>query len=276
MSLINEGLNRPANFDGSIGAAQEARQKMNNEERRKFEQDRLKFEVESQDFPELISAMYIDSKQLSTAINNLMRSIFNDFFGTRLEITANHQLMASIFFSEDNAKKDGDRYNAIERIFTNKTLNNAEGRIEALNQFSAFGRRNLYRISKNGDELLRDVIPNQFINRETLKVDWSKVTNEGSMQTNGIYQNQIYVQVMIDITKVLKIMFGSKNKAGEEVQYAIQIGQPLNPTMTPLGEMKANEWQLLILRSNSDAVRNLASKLGYNFGNGSDLGIVTD
>jgi len=275
MSLINEGLNRPANFEGSIGASQEERHKLNQKERKDFEESRLKFEIEPQEFPDLVRAMHTDTQQLSITINALMRAIFADYYGCKIEITNNRALLASIYFSEEPSHKNTGKYNGIERIVNKSTLNNAEGRIEALNQFSAFGRRNVYKITKEADQLLRDVIPNQFINKETLKVDWSKVTNEGSVQSNGIYQCRIYVQVMIDINKVLKILFGAGDE-NYEAQYAVQVGAPINPSMTSMGEFRSDKWHLLLFRSNSSAVRQLASDLGYNFGSSADLGIVTE
>jgi hypothetical protein len=274
MSLINEGLNRPANFEGSILTSQEQRKKLNAEERREFEKKRLKLEVAPQEFPGLISAMCIDSEQLAITINALMRSIFSDFHGSKLEVTGNRQLVTSLFFSEDARAKGNGTCNAIEQIINKNSMNNAEGRIEAINQFSAFGRRHLYKMTKEADEMLRDIIPSQYINRETLKVDWDKVMTEGSIQTNGIYQSRVYVQVMVDLNKILKIIFGSGSDQ-QDMQYNVFVGNPINPAVTPIGEVRSNKWQLFVMRCEAKSVREMAQNLGLVWGSGADLGIVT-
>jgi hypothetical protein len=272
--MINEGLNRPANFEGSISAEQEQRRKLSTEERKEFEKNRLKLDVQPQEFPGLITAMYIDSKQLAHAINSLMGSIFCDYYGSKLEINGNNrQLVATLFFSEDSSGTG--KYHAIERVINKDNLNTAEGRINALNQFSTYGRRNLYKMTKEADEMLRDIIPSQFINRDTLKIDWSKVMMEGSTQSNGIYQSKVYTKLMIDLNKLLKVMFGRGNK-DEEFQYNVNVGNPINPSIDYYGQQKSTIWQLYIMRCNAKTVREMAQSLGLVWGSEIEQGIIVD
>jgi hypothetical protein len=274
MSLINEGLNRRSNSIGSMGAMQDKRKKMNEEERREFEKNRLKFDVQTQEFPDLISAMYIESQELAHAVTVLMRTVFNDFYGTQIEISNNRELIASVYFTD--IQKGEGFCKAIEPVLGKDDLNTSEGQFQAINQYSSFGRRNSYKFTKDASQILLDIVPNSAINRDSLKIDWNKIMAEGTMfSSNGFNSNQLYVRILIDLNKVLKAMFGS-GKEGEDMRYMVSVGNPINPTISPTGEMVAKNWQLFVMRCEAKSVGKMAQSLGLIYGNGAELGIVTD
>lgn len=276
MSIINSGLNAPSPFIGSIGEQQSAAKNRTKEELAEWDRTRLHISVELKEFPDLISTMYADTQMLSMAINGVLNLVFSDYYGSKIEIVQNRQLFASVFFSEDSSKAAGaQQYKAIEPVISKDKMNSADSRINALNHFASFGHRNVYKITEKGDQLLRDVIPDSAINRNTGKVDWSKIMTEGSLNQNGIWASRSYVQVSIDLNKMLKVMYGGRTDDGGSWEYMVNVGSPVNPVMTPLGETRANKWQLFIMRANKKDVEDMARMMGFNFG-GNDMNIVTN
>jgi hypothetical protein len=278
MSIIGnnyQGLNAPAPIVGSIGAQQDGAKKRTKKELAEWDASRLHIGVDFKEFPDLISTMYSDTQMLSMGINGVLNRVFADYYGSKIEIVQNRQIMTSIFFSEDSSKTpDPNQYKAIELIISKDKLDTADSRIAAINHVASFGSRHLYKITEQGDQLLRDIIPNSVINRESGKIDWAKITVEGSFNTQGIWATRSYVQVSIDLNKMLKVMYGGRTSDGGEWEYMVNVGNPVNPVMTPLGETRANKWQLFVMRANRKDVEDMARAMGFNFG-GNDLNIVT-
>lgn len=278
MSIIGSsysGLNAPAPIVGAFGAQQEHAKKKTKEELAKWDHDRLHMGVKFKEFPDLISTMYSDTQLLSMGINGIMNKIFSDYYGAKIEIVQNRQLMTSVFFSEDSSKQpEPGQYKAIEPIISKDKMNTADSRIAAINHVANFGSRHLYKITDQGDQLLRDIIPDNVINRDSGKIDWAKIMIEGSFNQQGIWSARSYVQVSIDIKKILKVMYGGKTSDGGEWDYMVNIGNPINPVTTPLGETRANKWQLFVMRANRKDVEDMARALGLTWGT-NDLNIVT-
>ena len=277
MSILgSNGLNSPI---GAIGA-QLQDQKNNNsrkskEELAKWDASRLHISTEPKDFPDLIATMYADTQTLSMAINGVLSPIFSDYYGSKVEIVQNRQLYSTIFFSEDASKKAlKDQFKAIEPVISKDQLNSADNRIAAFNHLASFGKRNMYKVTKEADEMLRDIIPDGAINKDNGNVDWNKIMQEGSFNQQGIWSSRTYVQISIDLGKMLKVMYGGISSDGGEWEYMVNVGAPINPVMTPLGDTRANKWQLFIMRCNSRDVKDMARSLGFAFGN--DLNIITD
>ena len=278
MSIIGSsytGLNAPAPIVGAFGAQQESAKKKSKEELAKWDHERLHMGVKFKEFPDLISTMYSDTQLLSMGINGLMNRIFSDYYGAKIEIVQNRQIMTSVFFSEDSSKQpEPGQYKAIEPIISKEKMNTADSRIAAINHVANFGSRHLYKITDQADQLLRDIIPDNVINRDNGKVDWAKIMIEGSFNQQGIWAARSYVQIGIDIKKILKVMYGGKTSDGGEWDYMVNVGNPINPVTTPLGETRANKWQLFVMRANRKDVEDMARALGLTWGT-NDLNIVT-
>lgn len=276
MSIINAGLNAPSPIIGSIGEQQENARNKTKEELAEWDRKRLHIGVEPKEFPDLISTMYADTQMLAMAINGVLNAVFSDYYGSKIEIVQNRQLLTTIFFSEDaNKTAAPGQYKAIEPVISKDKLNSADHRIAAINHMASFGHRNVYKMTDQADQLLRDIIPDNVINRNTGKIDWAKIVVEGTLNQNGIWASRNYVQVSIDLNKMLKIMYGGATDDGGYWEYMVNVGSPINPVMTPLGETRANKWQLFIMRANRRDVEDMANLMGYQFGMNS-MNIVTN
>ena len=237
----------------------------------------LKFDPKPIDFPALYSTAYFDTQSLCKLINNLFKDLFQDYYGSRIEIVQNRSLMCSIFFSDNSSFQTNEApYRAIEPILQKDKIKSGEDKINAFNHVTSHGRQNNYQLTEQGKQLLSRVINNSFVNNMNGKIDWKKVTAEGSFQTNaGMYgSTKSYFQVMIDLVKILKAAYGSITDDGGRWQYSIDIGNPINPAQVGNGNTLANKWQIFVTRVNSNDVNKIAEEYGYTI-DINNIGIVT-
>ena len=251
-------------FDPKAAAAE-------TESTQKSSDKRLKIEPVPLEFPALINTLATDTNSMASIINSLFRPVFSQYKGSKIEVVQNRQLQCSIFFV-DKAPEEG-KYKAIQSII-NKDNDSTENRIFAMNQFNSFksGNRKMYKLTDDAKELLYDFIPSNFFNRDG-KVNWGNVVREGTYQTVP-FQQEIYVQVAVDLYKVLKAIYGSKSEDGGHWNYLLNVNYPINNSNMMIAQPVSNKWQLLIMRVNSKNVETLAAQYGFTM-NSNQLGIVT-
>lgn len=223
-------------------------------------------------FPTLVDILYNDTTGLAAMVNSLFRPVFSQYKGSKIEVVQNRQLLCSIFFV-DKAPEEG-KYKAIQSII-DKDNNSSESRIFAMNQFFSFknGNRKWYKLTNEAKDLLLDFIPNQFFDGNG-KVRWDNAVREGSYQLAAFTQ-EVYIQVAIDLYKVLKAVYGSDAPDGGKWQYQVNIGFPVNPVNTMVGQQVANKWQVFIMRVNSKDVDSIASQYGFATAS-NQMGIITN
>lgn len=263
MSVINAAPD--LSFDPSKAAAEtEAAETQETGKRIKIEPVPIKFNA-------LVDILYNDTTGLAAIVNSLFRPVFSQYKGSKIEVVQNRQLLCSIFFV-DKAPEEG-KYKAIQSII-DKDNNSSENRIFAMNQFYNIksGNRKWYKLTKEAKELLTDFIPNQFFDGNG-KVRWDNAIREGSYQI-APFQQEVYMQVAIDIYKVLRAVYGNEAPDGGQWNYQVNIGFPVNPVNTMVGQQIANKWQVFIMRVNSKDVDALASQYGFATGS-NQMGIVT-
>lgn len=232
-----------------------------------------KIEVDKEfPFPSLFEVMYTDTEEFPAIINGLLRPLFADYYGSKVEIVNNKQLYTTIFFTEKPNNNDVDKYTAIERVIKSNENNTAEARIQTLNHMSNYGKTKLFKLTDVAQEMLKDIIPQPFINNKGV-VDWNKVVYESSaLLMNGNPQATPYVQVVVDVSKILGCIYG-KATNGENWQYMIQVNNPIAPISTPHGTV-SNKWQLFITRVSTSYAQAIASQFGFVIGN-NNMGIIT-
>lgn len=227
-------------------------------------------------FPSLFEVMYTDTEEFPTFINGLLRPMFVDFYGSKVEIVQNKQLYSTIFFTEkygyDNKDHQDGPYAAIERIVKKDGNRSADARIQSINHMSNYGRTKLFKLTTEAQEALQDIIPSNFINKDNGKIDWNKIVYESSaLLTNGA-QATPYVQVAIDINKVLQKLYGG-TADGTQWQYMVNVNNPIAPVATPHGTV-SSKWQLFITRVSTQWAQEIASQFGFVIGS-NNLGIIT-
>jgi hypothetical protein len=203
-------------------------------------------------------------------INSLMNSLFVNYQGSDITITPTRQIVTSLFFMDKGQKAEPSvgKYDSI----INVAQNNKDS-IAAINNLISSNRKT-YELSDEAKELLVDVIPNSFINYNNGKVKWEGVTKETTARNNFTAQQTVYLQVMVDLNKVLKLVYGSTSSNGGNCVYNIQVLKPINPVLSPNGTIES-KWILSLQRANTKDIENVASDMGISFG-ANPLGIVTD
>lgn len=260
-----------------VDLSQHSAKEMTEKEIQEFESKRKHITLQDlPEFPQLMSTMYTDSYKFCQSIGNLLRPIFNDFYGARLDVVQNQGIYLYAFFTPTNAAKDSRKINAVEPIVDTKSKS-SDSIINAMNHLYSYGSSKTMKITKEADELLRDIIHDGAINYKTTKVQWDRVAREGNVsEANGFNysSNRPVMQIMLDPNKLLKVMYGDRTTDNGTWEYMITVGNPINPTRNAFGELSASTWQLFIMRCNSRDVKAKAADLGLVFG-GNDLGIIT-
>lgn len=236
----------------------------------------LHITTEKLDFPDLIATMYSDTEKLCYLINSLFRPVFSDYYGSKVEIVQNRQLYTTIYFHDNGLNNTtSGQYRGIERIIDKNNLNNAEDRINAINKFmtTTVNNRKFYKLTNEAKQLLKDVIPSQFINKANGHVNWDNLMRECTSQ-NQFGQSQICIQIVVDLVRIIKLLYGARSDNGGVWNYMINVGSPINPINTPNGGILSNKWQIFIMRTNSKDVTEVAAQYGFTYG-GNDMGIIT-
>lgn len=224
-------------------------------------------------FEGLITAMYMDSIELCDRISSVFKGAFADYFGCKLDIVQNGQASLSMYFCEPVNKVQGEtRKSVIERIISNKTATDMDMRIRAVNNFaSANYSGKVFKMTKEGKEMLEVFAP-YGARTSNGKVNWDAITLESTFQNNMGYNNQnsIYYRITLDVNRVVAFLFGDEIN-GENYQYQVLVGNPINPVSSFDGRLIVNKWQIFVQRLSRNVVEDLAKKQGVLYNN---LGII--
>lgn len=251
-----------------------------NEEKKEVKREKLGLIIDQPpQFDSLIQTHYTDSSQFCDEIvNPVFSAILKDYYGSRVEITQSGQIILSLFFTEPINKDESDaRLSAIERIITKESLQDIDNRIKLVNRTlgAADRYRAQYKLTQDGMDILEDIIPNS-VKQSNGKINWKGITSEGCFNNNMAYtgNNQVYVQVVVDMNKVIRTIYGSKDKnTGETYQYAVLVGNPINPVSLYGGGLMTKQWQLFIIRLSGSAIDKVARTYGMSGNN--NMGIIT-
>jgi len=224
-------------------------------------------------FPDLISTMYQDTSSFASLICGLLSNVFVDFYGAKLEVVNNYRLVGRIFFAYNGNKPGPNQYIALKNINDKSNLNTVNDKINAINRITNINTyRKNYELTDEAKVLLRDVIPNKYINNKK-KVNWEQITKEGSLQT-AYGHPLVFLEMEVDLIKIISIIYGTKSNDGGIWSYQINLGAPINPVNTPMNTIIANKWQVFIMRTNSKDVQEVANQYGFSY-DGNNMGIVT-
>lgn len=243
------------------------------------EKKEYRLNIAPQQFPTLISKGWITTNDFCRLLNNIFRPSFLDYFGAKIELAQNKQLMITIYFKANSQEADIDRglYKGIEPIITREKLKDTDAKIELLNRLASGNSIDNYKLTEQAKDILIPFIsPKAFVGSgKNKKPDYSKISFEGNFKTNINDDGQIYIAVTLDLINVLKQIFGSTDHKGGKWNYQVYVAGPAGMPIQSVTGPVSNNWNLFIERvSNSDAL-NVASKLGYGFGNNA-LGVIVD
>ena len=245
--------------------------------------EKLSFKItQPPPFESLIQTIYTDSASFCTdVINPVFHAICHDFYGSKITIGQNRMIMTSVYFSEPIGKEDNGKAHVIERVLSPEALKDIDTRIKMVNGTLGVGGvgqdryKNQYKLTQDGKDLLSNIIPSA-VKSNNGKINWKQIVTEGSLTNTFSYSgnNQVYIEVMIDINKLVKQIYGSKDQnTGETYQYMVTLGNPINPIAAYGGNMIVKQWQLFIVKLSGSVIDRVAKSYGMSGQN--SLGIIT-
>lgn len=277
---FNSGFNNN-NYGGNNNQQQEQQQQQpKQKEPSIYDKERLRLKLEiPTEFKSIIQTAYADSAEFATMINGLMRTMFFDYYGAKIEPVGT-QLVATVNFAFKNIDKKNipeGYYLALENTFKKDNYqNDSMARIDMYNKYhGSVKKQNYVQLTKEAKQILMDIIPSRYINNNGT-VKWNECTREQSINIIGYNTPQVTLAVEVDFIKILKIIFGDKAPNGTRYSYLPCIGKPLNPVMAANGNVIISKWQIFVLRTNNDDVKELMNSLGMTMYGINNDGIITD
>ena len=245
---------------------------MANEE---VQQERQKATLQIDEHPKfegLIDMIFTDTTEVCTKISQVFSGVFHDWYGSRIDIGQNREIITSVFFAEQpqNVPNVEGKLNAIERIGSKKDIDST---IKTINSYIGGSNMKRYQLTQAGKDILEAVIPFRARNNKG-KVEWQNLTSEDAVHNPMNYtgQSQVVYRTVIDLNRFIRLLYGTKDENGVEYQYSVNLGAPINPVQTFDGRMIGNSWQLFILRLNGKITNDILKR--YGFGTSNNLGIV--
>ena len=227
---------------------------------------------EHAEFVGLVDTIFMDTTEICTRIGDVFSGVFHDWYGSRIDIGQNREIITSLFFAEQpqNVPNIENKLLAIERIASKKDTDSV---IRTINSFIGGGNSKRYQLTQDGKDILESVIPLRAKNNKG-KVEWQNLTSEEVIHNPMNYagQSQIVYRVIIDLNRFIRLLYGTKDDNGTEYQYMVNLGNPINPVTTFDGKLIGNSWQVFIARLNGKATNEILKK--YGFGASNNQGIV--
>lgn len=251
----------------------------NNKNQETAKKVNVRLSFDSLEFPRLLETAIADTDTFAQLINNVFSPALPQYYGSKIEVVQNRNILTTIFFTDDNQHTDEEMgydnengpFKAITPILTSDSNKSALGRMKAYNFIHSNGstRPKTFKLTEEGKSLLAEFIPSQAINKKTGKINWDSVVHEQSFQ-EGFGRTTTVFGVTIDFTKLIRRIYDDEKHT--KYSYQTIIGNPVNNLMTAGGYNVNNNWVMMILRAGNDDVLNLARKFGYSASN--NLGIV--
>lgn len=256
------------------------------------------FVVEEVDtFPKTKDIAYVESSYILGEINDLVSAAYDDYHGSKMEITPAGTIIKLYFTATKQFNEDSIR--------AFRTLSEAPTETKSTNKFiqdsNAIRERtlgNVYKITDEGKRGLAELLPNNLLNKNG-EPNWNVVVTEETEPIAGNafgmaprYTTYAVVK-FIDIYKILRLCFGAKTEDGNWAQYMFTPVRPLSQSqqqlpmftyttdgnVVPIQNMPAavpanTEWLILLEKLDMKALDSLNRKCGNYIATGS-LGIYT-
>lgn len=234
-------------------------------------QDKIVWGFDPIPFNNMVETQFTDSHTFCKQIvYPIFSEMWPDFYGSKIEVGQNRYIGLTFFFAEkeDYPDPDSDKVPVIERILGNQRNMDINDKIKRINNLYNSPNQNKLRLTAEGKQMLAKLVP-----YHNGKINWNGISREGAFDNRMLaYPNsnegKPYIQVSMDINRVVRTIYGAKSKDGEEeYQYLVLLGNPINPIQTYGGALIAKQWQLFIIRADKKAIGKLADKYGMSTDN---------
>lgn len=206
---------------------------------------------------------FISSIKLGSIIGEVFGHAFADFEGCRFEPGQNGEPTYSLLFNHNSYDAK-----AVVGVSRNESASTNSRTIDRL--------RAIDRNNRDGDkyyptEDLKDIVIGLLTSRafNNGKPNWGQIVTEYVDRNMSNYYNMQhqpqYTKVnFIDISRLVKLLFGNKDNEGNKVEYIVSIAAPLTPPgyQQMLGQ-HPNNYMLSISQINANNIAKLYEELGF-------------
>lgn len=219
--------------------------------------EKVTLNVEPAAFPGTMKTALTTTNALVKAIYAMFQGVNNDFEGCTLEPNrANGQLELTLYFT-DKPMVGGNKIKNVTNVVNNDPTASPMERIRAVNV------RNSNRLFDLTDDT-KDILEDFIFGPRNQKINWKQHLIEKT--DRGQVGYRVYVAVVgIDISKVLKKLYGAVNEEGERVDYQLNIITPINSNFA----QSVQNYLISIIQLNNKSVEKLCSEIGVNANTGS-------
>ena len=207
------------------------------------QREKLKIKVPTpKEFKGTIRSEYITTLELANDINALFKPLIGDYEGCTVMPDPYGQLVISLFLKDKGAPGVGK---ALEPIANGSSR--GQGGMARIQNINAKFSAKTYQLTQDAKDVFEDFV----IKPKNNKIDWNKYAVEVTEQSYGGYT--VYMKIInIDVTEILKAIYGVKDASGERLQYQASIVRPINQSV----------FLLSIQRLNVSDAQALAEKVG--------------
>ena len=205
-----------------------------------------------------IAQRIITTEQLAKLLNARLKPAYQDYRGCFIEPAQNGAISVTLLFNQLSADKIvqyddpddrvGVAFMPVEALRAGGS--NIAERSRALSNEMNSGRR--FQLTQDAKDGL-----GRFISNDPKKINWKNISGEGYQKQGWSQEGYCYIKGM-DIIKVLEIIFGSKNEAGDKIYYKPTIVSPVSNTQM----VRPNNWVMSIQMMTDGSTRDLCTSMG--------------
>ena len=242
-------------------------------ETKKDGKDEMKIKVKRLDFPALGESTPVTTADFSGVLNTIFRSPAVDYFGSKIKPNEKGQLQMSVWFKPNNMSCEEGQFHTFVPAIRNGF--STEERIAYYNSMVSRTEVSNFVMTEEAQEAFVPFVHKDYISKDKKHIDYRKISKEVPLSSYG-QRTQSCVGLWLDPIKVVTAIFGKYDpETNNRYAYQIQVLNPISPTVNMGGATMSNNWTMMISRINTNTMKEVVRKYGYN-ADTNNLGIITD
>lgn len=240
--------------------------------------------VEPEKFDSLARTTFETTQRLAKRINKLFSTAFVDYHGSIVynvagngNVAAYQQFMVELHFkplTAGSVNPNDQRVRAFKPIdeATADKSNVLAGVKSIYNNFRSTAK---FQLTEEAAEILSEfMLPG--VNVDPFKPSSYDALKAEYVDNPQFGQAPVMVKIVqLDLTKLIKKIYGNRNEDGNKVDYGIIPYGPVAPNMNNAMAQNSANWRVAIMQINADKTFDMASEMGLIPVNVGSAGIVT-
>ena len=226
-------------------------------------------------FPHMSETSLVRSSDLCKQANEIFREAYEDFEGSKFEITQFGEMYLKLYFHHKIVDDTNRRVAFSKNSDAINSSNELVGKIKDRSRRSRSG--NQYAITKWGKEGLEKFITSPSAKGRDNKIVWNRCYHDIAQPCHTAAATEICTEVSyISIPEILYLIYGKRMKTGEdtvtgkEISSSVKFDVKLHQSLYTNGFFK--DYQLKIEKICEDALNEILDDMGI--GGRTSLGII--